>query len=50
MTTVVAVAGEGLNKNVVKISSTGEAALARNEVSRLLHGRSVPMAPCRSHF
>jgi outer membrane protein TolC len=38
MTTVVAVAGEGLNKNVVKISSTGEAALARNEVSRLLHG------------
>src|SRR5262245_13898321 len=36
MTTVAAVAGEGLNKNVVKISSTGEAALARNEVSRLL--------------
>jgi outer membrane protein TolC len=36
MTTVAAVAGEELNKNVVKISSTGEAALARNEVSRLL--------------
>jgi outer membrane protein TolC len=36
MTTVAAVAGEGLNKNVVKISSTGDAALARNEVSRLL--------------
>src|SRR4029453_6759611 len=36
MTTVAAVAGEGLNKNIVKISSTGEAALARNEVSRLL--------------
>jgi hypothetical protein len=36
MTTVAAVAGEGLDKNVVKISSTGEAALARNEVSRLL--------------
>jgi hypothetical protein len=36
MTTVAAVAGEGLSKNVVKISSTGEAALARNEVSRLL--------------
>src|SRR5262245_3637840 len=36
MTTVAAVAGEGLNKNVVKISSTGDAALARNEVSRLM--------------
>jgi outer membrane protein TolC len=37
MTTVAAVAGEGLNKNVVKISSAGDAALARDEVSRLLH-------------
>jgi outer membrane protein TolC len=36
MTAVAAVAGEGLNKNVVKISSTGDAAFARNEVSRLL--------------
>jgi outer membrane protein TolC len=36
MTTVAAVAGEGLSKNVVKISSAGEAALARNDVSRLL--------------
>jgi outer membrane protein TolC len=36
MTTVAAVAGEGLNKNVVKISSTEEAALARNETSQLL--------------
>src|SRR5262245_16071464 len=36
MTTVAAVAGDGLNKNIVKISSTEEAALARNEVSQLL--------------
>ncbi|HEX2447816.1 MAG TPA: TolC family protein [Methyloceanibacter sp.] len=36
MSTVAAVAGQGLNKNVVKIGSAGDAALARNEVSRLL--------------
>jgi len=37
ISTVAAVAGEGLNKNVVKISSAGDAALARTEISRLLH-------------
>ena len=37
MSAVASVAGVGLNKNVVKISSAGDAAIARNEVSRLLH-------------
>jgi outer membrane protein TolC len=36
MSTVAAVAGEGLNKNVVRISSPAHAAMARSEVSRLL--------------
>jgi outer membrane protein TolC len=36
MSTVAAVAGGGLNKSVVRISSTEEASLAQSEVSRLL--------------
>jgi outer membrane protein TolC len=37
MSAVAEVAGGGLNKNVVRISSASDASLARNEVSRLLH-------------
>ncbi len=37
MSTVASVAGGGLNKNVVKISFVGDAALARGKVSSLLH-------------
>ena len=37
MSTVAMVAGGGLNKNVVRISSAEDASLARSEVSRLLH-------------
>jgi outer membrane protein TolC len=36
MSTVAAVAGGGLNKSVVRIGSPGDAALAQNEVARLL--------------
>src|SRR5262245_10160231 len=35
---VAAAAGDGPNKNVVKISSASAAALAQNDISRLLHG------------
>ena len=37
MGTVAAVAGGGLNKNIVRIGSSADAAIARGEVSRLLH-------------
>jgi outer membrane protein TolC len=37
MSTVAAVAGGGLNKDIVRISSPAEAALAQSEVSRLMH-------------
>ena len=37
MSTVATVAGRGLNKDVVRISSAEDASLARSEVSRLLH-------------
>jgi outer membrane protein TolC len=37
MSTVATVAGGGLNKDVVRISSAEDASLARGEVSRLLH-------------
>jgi len=37
MSTVATVAGGGLNKDVVRISSAEDASLARSEVSRLLH-------------
>ena len=37
MSTVAEVAGGGLNKDVVRISSAADASLARGEVSRLLH-------------
>jgi outer membrane protein TolC len=37
MDTVAAVAGGGLNKNIVRIGSPADAAMAQGEVSRLLH-------------
>ena len=37
MDTVAAVAGGGLNKNIVRIGSPADAAIAQGEVSRLLH-------------
>ena len=37
MSTVAAVAGAGLNKNVVRIGSAEDASLAQGEVARLLH-------------
>ncbi len=37
MSTVASVAGGGLNKNVVRISSPADASLAQGEVGRLLH-------------
>jgi outer membrane protein TolC len=42
MSAVAEVAGGGLNKDVVRISSAADASLARNEVSRLLH---APLGP-----
>ncbi|MEX1060048.1 MAG: TolC family protein, partial [Methyloceanibacter sp.] len=37
MSTVAAVAGGGLNKSVVRISTAADASLAQGEVARLLH-------------
>ena len=37
MSTVASIAGGGLNKDVVRISSAEDASLAQGEVSRLLH-------------
>ena len=42
MSAVAEVAGGGLNKNVVRISSAADASLARGEVSRLLR---APLGP-----